>query len=55
MAGISDDVENLRVNRADFMMALDEVFLGSRMIQITFTELMVRCNGSTDELHTFRL
>lgn len=25
MAGISDDVENLRVNRADFMMALDEV------------------------------
>jgi len=25
MAGISDDVENLRVNRRDFMMALDEV------------------------------
>ncbi|KAG9045474.1 transport between ER and Golgi ATPase protein [Tulasnella sp. UAMH 9824] len=25
MAGISDDVENLRVNRSDFMMALDEV------------------------------
>jgi len=25
MAGISDDVENLRVNRADFMRALDEV------------------------------
>lgn len=25
MAGISDDVENLRVNRGDFMMALDEV------------------------------
>lgn len=25
MAGISDDVENLRVNRDDFMMALDEV------------------------------
>lgn len=25
MAGISDDVENLRVNRADFMLALDEV------------------------------
>ena len=25
MAGISDDVENLRVNRDDFMSALDEV------------------------------
>lgn len=25
MAGISDDVENLRVNRGDFMLALDEV------------------------------
>lgn len=25
MAGISDDVENLRVNREDFLMALDEV------------------------------
>ena len=25
MAGISDDIENLRVNRADFMNALDEV------------------------------
>lgn len=25
MAGISDDVENLRVNRNDFMHALDEV------------------------------
>ena len=25
MAGISDDVENLRVNRQDFMSALDEV------------------------------
>jgi len=25
MAGVSDDVENLRVNRADFMRALDEV------------------------------
>lgn len=25
MAGISDDVENLRVNRDDFMHALDEV------------------------------
>jgi vesicle-fusing ATPase len=25
MAGISDDVENLRVNRSDFMHALDEV------------------------------
>ncbi|KAG8903113.1 transport between ER and Golgi ATPase protein [Tulasnella sp. 403] len=25
MAGISDDIENLRVNRQDFMMALDEV------------------------------
>ena len=25
MAGISDDVENLRVNRNDFMNALDEV------------------------------
>ena len=25
MAGISDDVENLRVNRDDFMNALDEV------------------------------
>lgn len=25
MAGISDDVENLRVNRADFMLALEEV------------------------------
>ena len=25
MAGISDDVENLRVNRHDFMNALDEV------------------------------
>lgn len=25
MAGISDDVENLRVNRADFMDALNEV------------------------------
>lgn len=25
MAGISEDVENLRVNRADFMLALDEV------------------------------
>ena len=25
MAGISDDVENLRVNRADFLNALDEV------------------------------
>lgn len=25
MAGISDDVENLRVNRADFLHALDEV------------------------------
>lgn len=25
MAGISDDVENLRVNRQDFMKALDEV------------------------------
>ena len=25
MAGISDDVENLRVNRNDFMSALDEV------------------------------
>ena len=25
MAGISDDVDNLRVNRADFMRALDEV------------------------------
>ena len=25
MAGISDDVENLRVNRNDFMQALDEV------------------------------
>jgi vesicle-fusing ATPase len=25
MAGISDDVENLRVNRGDFMNALEEV------------------------------
>ena len=25
MAGISDDVENLRVNRGDFLHALDEV------------------------------
>jgi vesicle-fusing ATPase len=25
MAGISDDVENLRVNRTDFMQAFDEV------------------------------
>lgn len=25
MAGISEDVENLRVNRHDFMMALEEV------------------------------
>ena len=25
MAGISDDVENLRVNRNDFLSALDEV------------------------------
>jgi vesicle-fusing ATPase len=25
MAGISDDVENLRVNRSDFMRALDDV------------------------------
>jgi vesicle-fusing ATPase len=25
MAGISDDVENLRVNRSDFLHALDEV------------------------------
>ena len=25
MAGISDDIENLRVNRLDFMNALDEV------------------------------
>lgn len=25
LAGVSDDIENLRVNRADFMLALDEV------------------------------
>lgn len=25
MAGISDDIDNLRVNRTDFMSALDEV------------------------------
>jgi hypothetical protein len=25
MAGISDDIENLRVNRSDFMQAFDEV------------------------------
>ncbi|KAF7352445.1 hypothetical protein MVEN_01209200 [Mycena venus] len=54
MAGISDDVENLRVNRGDFMLALDEVHpafgVSEEELQSVIQNGIIRYDSSVDEL-----
>ncbi|KAJ7741033.1 vesicular-fusion protein SEC18 [Mycena metata] len=54
MAGISDDVENLRVNRSDFMHALDEVHpafgVSEEELQSVIQNGIIRFDNIVDEL-----
>ncbi|KAJ7129270.1 AAA-domain-containing protein [Mycena epipterygia] len=54
MAGISDDVENLRVNRSDFMHALDEVHpafgVSEEELQSVIQNGIIRYDSIVDEL-----
>ncbi|KAJ7213717.1 P-loop containing nucleoside triphosphate hydrolase protein [Mycena haematopus] len=54
MAGISDDVENLRVNRGDFMHALDEVHpafgVSEEELQSVIQNGIIHYDGTVDEL-----
>ncbi|KAJ7223929.1 vesicular-fusion protein SEC18 [Mycena rebaudengoi] len=54
MAGISDDVDNLRVNRGDFMHALDEVHpafgVSEEELQQVIQNGIIRYDGIVDEL-----
>ncbi|KAJ6482822.1 vesicular-fusion protein SEC18 [Mycena vitilis] len=54
MAGISDDVENLRVNRSDFMHALDEVHpafgVSEEELQAVIQNGIIRFDSTVDEL-----
>ncbi|KAJ7734028.1 vesicular-fusion protein SEC18 [Mycena maculata] len=54
MAGISDDVENLRVNRGDFMHALDEVHpafgVSEEELQSVIQNGIIRYDNVVDEL-----
>ncbi|KAJ7126428.1 vesicular-fusion protein SEC18 [Mycena crocata] len=54
MAGISDDVENLRVNRSDFMHALDEVHpafgVSEEELQSVIQNGIIRFDSIVDEL-----
>ncbi|KAK7062091.1 P-loop containing nucleoside triphosphate hydrolase protein [Favolaschia claudopus] len=54
MAGISDDVENLRVNRSDFMHALDEVHpafgVSEEELQAVIQNGIIRYDSTVDEL-----
>jgi vesicle-fusing ATPase len=52
MAGISDDVDNLRVNRGDFMHALDEVHpafgVSEEELQQVIQNGIIRYDGIVD-------
>ncbi|KAG9000183.1 transport between ER and Golgi ATPase protein [Tulasnella sp. JGI-2019a] len=54
MAGISDDVENLRVNRADFMMALEEVHpmfgVSEEELQAVVQNGIIHYDGTIDNI-----
>jgi hypothetical protein len=59
MAGISDDVENLRVNRADFMRALDDVQpafgVSEEELQQVIQNGIIRYHSSVDVIVTASL
>jgi vesicle-fusing ATPase len=57
MAGISDDVENLRVNRSDFMNALDDVHpafgVSEEELQQVVQNGIIRFDGTVDVRNLF--
>jgi hypothetical protein len=57
MAGISDDVENLRVNRSDFVNALDDVHpafgVSEEELQQVVQNGIIHYNGTVDVRRSF--